>query len=354
MAPSPRPPLPAQRPDMPWPTEAWPGGAPDPDVDAVRLAAALDRVFAVPAPAGIGETHAVVVVHRGRLVAERYAPPHGPDTTLPSWSMAKSVLHALVGLRVGRGALDLHAPSDVPQWSGPGDPRGAITLDQLLRMVSGLAFEEEYEDPQRSSTIRMLFGEGKQDMAAFAASQPPEHAPGESWSYSSGTSNIVSGIVGRSVGGGREGMLDFMRRELLDRIGMRSAIPRFDAAGTWIGSSFLFDTARDFARFGLLYLRDGVWEGERILPEGWVDYARTPTRASGGEYGAHFWLALDGSGTFSANGYRNQYTVISPERDAVIVRLGHSLPEQKGGVLRFLADVLGAFPDRQGERRVER
>jgi CubicO group peptidase (beta-lactamase class C family) len=338
------PPLPCQHSAVPWPTRSWPEREPGPEVDAGRLAALLQRAFAQPPPDEIGATHALVVIHRGQLVAERYDAESGPDRTLPSWSMAKSVLFALVGILVRDGHLRIDAAADVPGWRDPGDPRASITLDQLLRMSSGLEFDEEYTDPDTSSTIQMLFGAGKRDVAGFAAQFPLLHPPDSVWSYSSGTSNLLSEIVGRTVGGGEAGMHAFMRRELLDRIGMRSAKPLFDAAGTWIGSSFLFASARDFARFGLLCLRDGTWEGERLLPEGWIDYGRTPTPGSQGEYGAHFWLATDGTGTFSANGYRGQYTVIVPERDLVIVRLGTSMPEQKRGTLLLLSELVGCFP----------
>lgn len=335
-------PLPTQPDDVAWPTGSWPEAAASDAVAADRLGALLDRIFAEPPPEQVGATHALLVVHRGRLVAERYDREHGPDSVLSSWSMAKSVLHALVGVLVGRGRLDVSAPAEVPEWP-EGDPRRAITLDQLLRMSSGLHFDEEYTDPETSNTIQMLFGPGKRDVAGFAARMPLVHEPGSVWSYSSGTSNIVSAIVGRTVGGGEAGMRAFMRRELLEPLGMRSADPRFDEAGTWIGSSFLFATARDFARFGLLCLRDGVWEGRRMLPEGWIDYARTPTPGSEHEYGAHFWLAQDGSGRFSANGFRGQYTLMDPARDLVVVRLGTSMPEQRRGTYLGLREVVEAF-----------
>ncbi len=335
--------LPSQAEDVRWPTKSWPEGAPEPDVASDRLAAALDRAFSDPPPQDLGQTHALVAVHRGRIVAERYDAKHGPESTLPSWSMAKSVLVALVGVLVRDGRLDVNAPAAMPQWPA-GDPRHEITLDQLLRMSSGLHFDEEYTDPDTSNTIQMLFGQGKQDVAGFAAALPLVHEPGRVWSYSSGTSNIVSSLVGRTVGGGEVGMRAFMERELTGRIGMRSAAPRFDAAGTWIGSSFLFATARDFARFGLLCLRDGAWENQRLLPEGWIDYARTPTPSSEHEYGAHFWLAQNGSGHFSANGFRGQYTLIVPSRDLVVVRLGTSMPEHKRGTYLWLEQVVESFP----------
>jgi CubicO group peptidase (beta-lactamase class C family) len=153
-------------------------------------------------------------------------------------------------------------------------------------MSSGLAWLEDYVDAQQSDVIEMLFGLGKDDVAGFAAQAKLSHPPDTVWCYSSGTSNLVASIAGRAIGDGEPGYREFLRRELFARIGMASASARFDPAGTWIGSSFVFATARDYARFGLLYLRDGVWEGERVLPERWVEHARTLTPGSAGEYGA--------------------------------------------------------------------
>ena len=334
--------LPAQLPDVSWPGAAWPEGPLYDGIDESALEETLRRVLA--ADETHGSTLALAIVHRGRLVLERYGPEHGPDTPLISWSMAKSITHALVGIAVADGKLSLEAPAPVPEWRGAGDPRGAITLEELLRMKDGLDFLEDYVDAGVSHVIEMLFASGKEDVAGYAALRPLAHVPGSHWSYSSGTSNIVARCVGDAVGGGEAGMRAFMHSRLLDRLGMRSASPRFDAAGTFIGSSFVFATARDFARFGLLYLRDGLWEGERILPAGWVDHARTCTEASAGEYGAHWWLAQDGSGIFSASGYRGQYIVLDPRRDVVIVRLGGSTPEQRVEVVHFLAALTRAFP----------
>jgi CubicO group peptidase (beta-lactamase class C family) len=339
-------PLPPQPADVPWPSEAWPRAEPAADVDSARLEAVLAGMFAASSRPEAGATLAMTVVHRGVLVAERYGADHGPAVPLCSWSVAKSITHALVGIRVRDGKLDPTGPAPVPAWQHPDDPRRTITLEHLLRMSSGLRFLEDYVDEARSDCIRMLFGEGRHDVAGYAEACPLEHPPGRVWSYASGTTNVLSAIVARSLGGGREIMRAFMRRELFDRLGMRSADPRFDTAGSFVGSSFVFAKARDFARFGLLYLRDGVWEGERILPRGWVDAARTPTPGSGGEYGAHWWLALDGSGRFAASGYRGQYVVVDPARDLVMVRLGDSTPEQRGAVLRALLEVVVCFPRR--------
>lgn len=337
-------PLPTQPDGVEWPTLEWPESEPGGSVDGARIGSIYDRVFQADARAALGQTFALLVIQGGRIVAERYGPEQDRNTTLPSWSMAKSILHALIGITVGEGKLSTQQCAPVPAWQSEGDPRAEITIDQLLRMSSGLRFLEEYEDPEQSDTIRMLFGEGKQDVAGYAEAQPLQSEPDTEWLYSSGTSNILSSVLQRTLGLRGDEHHEFMRRVLFDRIGMRSAKPVFDARGTWIASSFNFATARDFARFGLLYLRDGVWEGERILPEGWVDYARTPTPHSESQYGAHFWLAQNGTGLFSCNGFQSQYIVMDPSRDLVIVRLGVSRPEQKGALLLSLRELIESFP----------
>ncbi len=317
--------------DVAWPTHDWPRGEPP-------------SGFELPPFPDAGVTHALAVVWRGRLVLERYGPEHGPDSTLISWSVAKSFVQTLVGLLVRDGKLSVSQRADPPAWRALGDPRAAITLDELLRMSSGLAWLEDYVDAGKSDVIEMLFGRGKDDVAAYAAEAALAHPPDTVWCYSSGTSNLVSAIAARALGGGPAALADYLRRELFERIGMRSATVRCDEAGTWIGSSFVYATARDYARFGLLALRDGVWEGKRVLPEGWIDYARTPTPASNGEYGAHWWLPVEGDGMFSANGYQGQYVYVAPAHDLVAVRLGASTAEQQPLVKVWLAELVRRFP----------
>lgn len=343
---NPMPPLPPQASDVPWPTAAWPESEPDPDVDREAIARVYRTLIEAPDEAKTGETHALLFVHRGRLVAEGYGCERTRDSRLISWSMAKSITHALVGILVRERRLDVHEPAPVAAWREAGDPRGAIAIDDLLRMVDGLDFVEEYVPGGVSHVIDMLFGPGKEDVAGYAAARPAKRAPGSYWNYSSGTSNIVTRILGDRVGGGEMGMRAFMGRELFERIGIRGAEPRFDTAGTFIGSSYVFTTARNFARFGLLYLRDGVWESERILPEGWVDHARRLTPASFDQYGAHWWLAQDGSGRFHASGYRGQYIVVDPARDLVMVRLGGTDVSLRPRLVWTLAEAVWAFPER--------
>ena len=224
----PLPPLPDQPAGVAWPTKAWSEGTPAPGTDTARLESLLDRAFADPAPGTMGETHAFLAVQGGRIVAERYWRDFTPGSTFPSWSEAKSITQALIGILVREGRIDIHAPADVPEWQGADDPRGVITLDMLLRMSSGLKFVEDYVPGSVSDVIEMLFGSGQEDVAAYAAGQPLEHEPDTFWSYSSGTSNIVARCAARALDAQGEAFRDFMFRELFTPIGMRSPLPKFD------------------------------------------------------------------------------------------------------------------------------
>jgi len=290
------PPLPPQPTDTVWPTQDWPHGSLQ-RVDRAAFDGLVAEAFAAKKTSTLGETHALLIVQGGRITFERYGEGFDASSTHHSWSKAKSITQALIGLLVMDGKIDISAPADVPEWAN--DARSAITLDQLLRMSSGLKFIEDYAPGGGpSDVIAMLFGDGKDDVAAYAAAQQLEHAPGTHWSYASGTTNIVSRVAARALDAYGPDFKRFMAARLFEPLGIQSAIPRFDNAGTFIGSSYCFMTARDFARFGLLYMRGGVWDGRRILPEGWVDYARTPTfqqpGAGDNRYGAHWWLDLGG------------------------------------------------------------
>ncbi len=331
---------PPKAPDKPWPEGEAPAAKLPPEVAAEKLSTAIGEAFTDPDPSRLRRTRVVVVVHKGRIIAERYAPGFSQDMPLAGWSMAKGVTNALIGILVGEAKLALHGPAPVPQWRASADPRGNITLDQLLHMSSGLAFTENYTNPLQDVT-RMLFGSG--DVAAYAAGKPLKALPGSRWSYASGTTNILTRIARQTVGGTDAEYFAFPRHALFDRIGMHSAIIEPDAAGTFVGSSFMYATARDWARFGLLYLQDGVWKGERILPEGWVKYSVTPAPpAQGREYGAHFWLKIPSpfnstkspppslpADTFHMIGHEGQFVTIVPSRQLVVVRLG--LTRQEGG-----------------------
>jgi CubicO group peptidase (beta-lactamase class C family) len=342
------PPLPAQPAGVPWPTADWPTGPLPPGATTAVEAVVAEAFGPGNTPDGpLGLTLALLAVHRGRLVLEAYGPDTGPDTPLISWSMAKSITHAAVGMLVGDGLLDPAAPAPVAEWAA--DERGAITLADLLAMRGGQHWVEEYVwsegDPTISHVIDMLFGSGKDDVAAYAAALPAEHPPGARWCYASGTTNVVARIAGEAAGG-----TDAMRHLLHDRLfatlGMRSAVATFDAAGTFVGSSFVHATARDYARFGLLQLRDGTWDGRRVLPEGWADTARRPQAFDperGEGYAWHWWTVPDGHGTFAASGYEGQRITVVPALDLVVVRLGKTPADRNPALADLQRRLVDAF-----------
>jgi CubicO group peptidase (beta-lactamase class C family) len=210
-------------------------------------------------------------------------------------------------------------------------------------------------DEQTSHCLEMLYGAGKDDMAAYAASLPLSHPPGTVWNYSSGTTNIICRIIGRAIAPGSRGdearvaTEQYLFERLFAPVGMTSAIPKFDPAGTFVGSSYVDATARDFAKFGELYLRGGCSaDGTRILPDGWTDHARThaATDTDGFGYGRHWWLWPDIPGVFAAHGYEGQYTVVVPDRDLVVVHLGKSPAETRAPLLDHLRTIIHAFDPR--------
>ncbi|RPH49300.1 MAG: class C beta-lactamase-related serine hydrolase [Desulfobacteraceae bacterium] len=341
--------------DLPWPAGNGEIARPLPaGIDEGKLSKALDNAFAESGSKKLKYTRAVLVVYDGRLIAERYAPGFDRNMPLLGWSISKSITNALVGIMVKNGKLRINAPAPVPEWQKEGDPRGKITLDQLLRMSSGLEFEEIYK-PLYDAT-KMLYGSS--DFAAYAAAKPLEAAPDAKWSYSGGTANIISRIVRTEAEKSYRNCFTFMREELFDRIGMLSAVPEPDPSGTYVGSSYTFATPRDWARFGQLYLQDGVWNGERILPEGWIAYTTTPTSGAPiGEYGALFWLNVGQASdhgkrrwpsspadAYSADGFQEQKVIIIPSKKLVLVRFGATTFRKAWNTDVFIADVLAALP----------
>ena len=292
-------------------------------------------------------TLAQLVLHKGEVVSEFYGPDVTAQTTLISWSMAKSITHALIGIAQMDGLLQVDNNNLFPEWAN--DERRNITLQQLLDMRSGLSWVEDYVDGDASDVIDMLFGLGKDNNAGYAIAQPLASVPGAEWVYSSGTTNVVTRLLGNVLGdseGSHVNMERFMRYRLFDAIGMQ-ADPKFDAAGTFVGSSYVFATARNFAKFGQLYLHDGMCDGKRILPEGWVDHARTQhvfDEETGLGYGAHWWTLPGERNSLVASGYEGQYIMVIPDRDLVVVRLGKTSAEHRNSVVATLREVIEQFP----------
>lgn len=331
------------------PSIIWPRGSAPGPVNT-RLEPILEQAFSEPDPQYARNTKAVVVIHEGRLIAEKYAPGIDVHTPLPGWSMTKSVTNLLIGVLINEGKLRLMQTAPVPLWQRDfRDPRGDITVDQLLRMSSGLEFNEEYGF--YSDVTRMLAVEAS--TSGFAASKPLVAEPGSTWSYSSGTSNILAGVIRWTVGGYLQQYYEFTQERLFLPLGIHTATLETDNNGTFVGSSFMYASARDWARLGQFCLQDGRWRGRELLPEGWMQYSTTPTANNPlNNYGAHFWLNADPkdntqkrtwpslpADTYSMNGFQGQRVVIIPSKELVVVRMGFSNSPDRG-VEQLVSDVI--------------
>ena len=349
-----------------WPIVWWAATNVDrvtalPDQLHRRLDGLIDELFA--RPDGEGLSLAFVVQQRGEVIAERFGvQPENlfqpeivvtADTTLTSWSMAKSITHAALGVLVADGLLDVAAPAAVPEWEAT--DKAEITLLHLLEMRSGLRFVEDYVDDGVSHCLEMLFGESGPSHGAYAAALPLDHAPGTFYNYSSGTTNIIARIIGDIVCGAvggepderRNAIESFLHERLFAPVGMTSATPKFDAAGDFVGSSYVYATARDFAKFGELYRHDGVTSGGvRILPEGWSTQARGFSALdpeNGCEYGRHWWMWPEIPGSLACHGHEGQYIVVVPDRELVVVHLGKTSSDESAKLRARLRDIIRLF-----------
>jgi len=325
---------------------AWPDGEFRKDtlfneIDTIKLKTAIDAAFDTSTEHN-KSTAAVVVVYKGELVSEKYVRELGitSDTRICGWSMTKGVINAMVGVMTRQGKLDVNASAPVSQWLK--DPRRDITINDLMHMSSGLKWDENYSDV--SSVTRMLYRSSDCYLAAIEA--PFHNKPGIEWKYSSGTTNIISGIL-RTLAGNDLVYHEYPYREIFNKIGISSMIIETDPAGNFVGSSYCYATARDWARFGMLYYYDGVWKGDTILPKGWVHYTTTSVTASRGEYGAQFWLNKSKKlpdvpdDMFSCQGHFGQRVFIIPSRKLIVVRLGFS--EEGFNHNEFLKGIIAAI-----------
>jgi CubicO group peptidase (beta-lactamase class C family) len=297
----------AVEPGRVFPGADWELGDLPAEIDRPALDAAVDVAFGAPDAAG--RVRSIVIVQGGRIVYERYHPLDGPDSIMESFSVAQSITSAAIGLLVGDGLVDVSERAPIAQWDDPADPRHAITLEHLLHMASGLEYTEQYGPG--SQVLGMLRAPVASE---FIASFPLEAEPGTFFEYSTGTTAILAGIVYDTIGGTEQGEA-YLQERLFEPLGITSIELQRDQAGRWVGGFGGNATTRDFARFGLLYLNDGVWDGERILPEGWVEYSHTPS-PSNRQYGAQWWMFRDGA--FEARGLFGQVILVSPRNDLVL------------------------------------
>lgn len=329
----------------------------DPGVDRESLARAVDALFAPEA----AETRALIVMHKGRIVAERYGAGIHENTRLVSWSMAKSVTSVMIGMLVSDGRLRLDESAPVPAWQRPGDPRGEITLRQLLQMRSGLRHSEAIDPVYESDEVRMLFLDGRDDMARYAEDQPLEAEPGRQFEYSSATSVILADLAARVLSPApdpesrRRAVAEYLRTRLFEPARMKSMLPEFDRAGTLVGGSLIHGTARDWARFGDFLRTKGSVGGAQIMPRQWIDFMVTPSPREA-QYGAQVWLNRKPTkgepslfpdrgpkDLYACLGHLGQYVLISPGNGLVVVRLGKTQDDKRWPVTDRLADIVALY-----------
>ena len=311
------------------------------NIDTVKLAEITEKLM--DDEAYNGHAFAFMVVYKGIPVAEAYQPQFNSKTRFLSWSMAKSFTNTLAGIMVKDGKWDIDQPTNIPEWQN--DDRKQITINNLMHMQSGLRWNEDYGN--RSDVTVMLYC--RNDFARFVFDQPLKFSVESKWSYSSGSPNVVSYLMRKTINNDSE-YYQFPYSRLFNKIGMPDALFEVDASGTFVGSSYLFATARDYARYALLYLQDGVFNGERILPEGWVKYSTTPVLDSKGEYGSMFWLNKSKTmpsapeDLYYCDGYDGQRIFIIPSKELAVVVLGFShKPDHVMNADELIGDILGTI-----------
>ncbi|MFV5684853.1 serine hydrolase domain-containing protein [Flavobacterium sp. GB2R13] len=290
------------------------------NVDYTKLNAAVANAFDKK---GIVDkrTRSLLVIYKDKIIAEKYDTGFDKNSKILGWSMTKSITSAIFGILQKQGKYDIYKPAPVAEWQN--DERKMITTSDLLHMNSGLEWEEKYD--KICDATQMLFQ--SEDMSRVQREKSAEFKPNSHWNYSSGTTNLLSGILRKQFKTHQE-YLDFWYSALIDKIGMNSMIVETDMAGNYVGSSYGWATTRDWSKFGLLYLHKGNWNGEQILDESWVKYTTTPTNTSNGRYGGHFWLNASGHfpdvprDMYYCSGFQGQMVAIIPSLDLVIVRMG--------------------------------
>jgi CubicO group peptidase (beta-lactamase class C family) len=351
-------PLPPQRLEVPYPTRGWPRGDPQ-RADHVALEVALGKLFANQSAAGVPDTRALLVVQGGKLVIERYAPGFDASSRFRSWSVGKSLVNAWIGLLIRDGRVSLDEPLDARSWRARADdPRREITVRHALHMTTGLANGDG--DSRNGFAAELLFGRSSGDSALAAADVELDARPGEHWAYSTGTTQLLARLVVDRAG---EDWRAFTARELNGPLGLHSLLVEADRADTPLVGAFAWASAQDWARLGLLYLRDGMWEGQRILPPAWVEFSRTPAPAAdNGTYGAHFWVNAEPGpqqhamypgakfDAFEMSGNGGQFVVVVPGRDLVVVRLGEQHASTWDELRAELAELIETFAPLGGAR----
>lgn len=348
-------------PEPPLPPAALAAVSENPGVPREKLARAVDALFARD---DVGETRALLVLHKGETAAERYEDGYGPQTKFLGWSMSKTVTAVMIGALVAEGRLRLDDSPPIAPWQRPGDPRGAITLRQLLQMRSGLRHKEMADPVYDSAEVRMLFRDGRDDMAAWAEAQPMEYEAGRHFQYSTPTGVILADIAARVLAPGgkaderRLAVAAFFESRVSGPLGAPSFTPEYDAAGTMIGGSMIWATARDWARFGEMLRHKGSVRGAQLVPRAWIEFMTRPSPRAP-DYGAMTWLNRPSGGkrdelfaeqgpsdAFALVGHLGQYVIVIPSADLTIVRLGKTDAPDRPALVEALAEIAALYPSR--------
>lgn len=339
-------------PSVAWPTEEW-----SINTDNFQPNSAfnnkINELFSDESYGRLGKTNSLLIVQNGEIVFEKYNQGINKDTKLVSWSMAKSYTAAITGLMIDKGLIsDVNEKNLLPNWT---DLRKEITIDHLLNMKPGLEFVEEYTIEGRSDTAEMLFDEGMLNQGYFASHYPLIKLPGTFYNYSTGTTNILSLIMKNKLSQNGIDYYDFVEKNLLIPLGLKNTTLEFDKSGTFIGGSSVYASARDYAKFGYLYLRDGVWDGNQIISKDWVDMTRTPSKHTYNLYSNKFWHVNEfrenafnfPTDTYYCAGFGGQYIMIIPSKDLIMVRLGETYNTSTNTLLSFLGEIIKEVPNTQ-------
>jgi len=332
----------------------------NPGISRDRLAQAIDGLFDGNA---VGRTQALIVLHAGETAAERYGEGLGSGTRLHGWGMSQCLTGIMIGLLVSDGRLRLDETAPVPAWQRSGDPRGEITLRQLLQMRSGLRHSETGKAEYKTDRMQMLFLSGRDNMAAYAEAQPLEAEPGMKFKYSSGNAVILADIATRALTGSedpdvrRDAVSAYLRARLLEPAGMNSIVPEYDRAGTMIGAAMVHGTPRDWAKLGEFIRHGGAVRGAQVIPRRWIAFMRKPSPRNPG-YGALLWLnheQPDGddvlfagkapTSLFACMGGQGHYVIGSPQQRLTVVRLGRSDEKQQAELRDRLGKLVALFPE---------
>ena len=325
-----------------WPTLSWTSNK-DQLEKSDALVSSIDTLFSDQNFDMYGKTNSLLIINNGKIIFEKYNKSVNENTKLVSWSMAKSFTGALTGIMIDKNYFNsIHQSNLLSHWQ---DQRKDITIDHLLNMKSGLEFIEQYNTNGHSDTAEMLFGSGRFNQSHYASKLALKRIPGTFFDYSTGTTNILSMVIKNNLRARGIDYHKFIKESLIEKIGLNNTVFEFDKSDTFIGGSSVYANARDYAKFGYLYLRDGQWDGEQVISKDWIDLTRTPSKHTSYKYSNKFWHINNNefnlpNDTYYCAGFGGQFILIIPSKDIVLVRLGESYNTSSDKTLTLLGKII--------------